>query len=79
MWISSNFGRFFDFFNGNPHPLSLRAVYPTPKAFQGYFTPHLEIGFRPAVEKNRSAAKMSQFSRGDFREQRDREPGFGRI
>jgi hypothetical protein len=51
MWISSNFATFLDFFNGNPHPLSLRAVFPTPKAFQGYFTSHLEIGFQPAVEE----------------------------
>jgi hypothetical protein len=38
-------------FNRNPHPDGESAVFPTPKAFQGYFTFHLEIGFEPAVEE----------------------------
>jgi hypothetical protein len=36
---------------GNPHPISLRAVFPTSKAFQWYLSFHLTIGFEPAVEE----------------------------
>jgi len=42
---------FLQLFNGNPHPAALRAVFPTPKAFQGYLTFHLAIGFEPALEE----------------------------
>jgi DNA gyrase subunit B len=42
---------FLILFNGNPHPVTFRAVFPTSKAFQGYLTPHLAIGFQPAVEE----------------------------
>ena len=42
---------FLSSFNRNPHPLAIRAVFPTSKAFQGYLTFHLAIGFQPAVEE----------------------------
>jgi hypothetical protein len=42
---------FLPLFNRNPHPFAIRAVFPTPKAFQGYLTPHLAIGFLPAIEE----------------------------
>jgi hypothetical protein len=42
---------FLILFNGNPHPFAFRAVFPAPKAFQGYLTFHLAIGFQPAVEE----------------------------
>jgi hypothetical protein len=38
-------------FNRNPHPIVFRAVFATPKAFQGYLTFDLAIGFSPAVEE----------------------------
>jgi hypothetical protein len=44
-------GGFSPLFNRNPHPLALRAVFPTPKAFQGYLDLHLAIGFQPAAEE----------------------------
>ena len=42
---------FLHLFNGNPHPFAFREVFPAPRAFQGYFTFHLAIGFQPAVEE----------------------------
>ena len=42
---------FLILFNGNPHPVYFRAVFPTSKPFQGYSTFNLAIGFQPAVEE----------------------------